>query len=348
MYKLFSVLSIITGALDAVAERIRELEADIQTLSITHLHVNRFCLSDEDFRFYTRFPSEKVFRIFWESIEPSASNLVYWSKAQRLGVEAAAGPSPNRRLQLIDEFFMYCCRVAAGLREKVLADIFSVSITTVSRVIITWANFLYLILGSLPTWMTKEQVRATMPAKFREYCPDVRVILDCTEIRCENPTALTLQSEIFSHYKNYPTFKGLIGVAPCGAITFVSQLFTGSISDNEITKRSGILDLLDPGDACMADKGFTIEKQLENVGARLIIPPFKRAAQLTKEETKRTQAIARLRILVERVIRRVKENHIWDSTIPLTLTGTVNQIWANCCLIANYQGPLDLKGDVLV
>lgn len=237
--------------------------------------------------------------------------------------------------------------MSAGLREKVSADIFNVSTTTVSRVIITCANFLYLVLGSLPIWMTKEQVRATMPAKFKEYFPDFRVILDCTEIRCENPTALTLQSEMFSHHKNYPTFKGLIGVAPCGVITFVSQLFTGSISDRKITKQSGLLELLEPGDCCMADKGFTIERLLENVGARLVIPPFKRAAQFTKEETKRTQSIARLRIVVERVIRRIKEKHIWDSTIPLTLTGTVNQIWANCCLMANYQGPLDVNDDVV-
>lgn len=98
----------------------------------------------------------------------------------------------------------------------------------------------------------------------------------------------------------------------------------------------------------MADKGFTIERLLENVGARLVIPPFKRAAQFTKEETKHTQSIAHLRIVVERVIRRIKENHTWDSTIPLTLTGTVNQIWANCCLMAHYQGPLDVNDEVVV
>ncbi|XP_059902695.1 uncharacterized protein LOC132453776 [Gadus macrocephalus] len=59
------------------------------------------------------------------------------------------------------------------------------------------------------------------------------------------------------------------------AVTFVSSLFTGSISDPELTERSGLLDLLEPGDGCMADKGFTIEKPLADRGATLIIPPFK-------------------------------------------------------------------------
>lgn len=106
--------------LDAAAERIRELEAEVRALSVSRIQINGFRLLDADFRFYTRFPTEKVFRIFWASIEPSASNLVYWSKAQRHGLETVPGPSCNRKLQLIDEFFLYCYRVSAGLREKVL------------------------------------------------------------------------------------------------------------------------------------------------------------------------------------------------------------------------------------
>ncbi|KAI2660312.1 Piezo-type mechanosensitive ion channel component 2 [Labeo rohita] len=43
------------------------------------------------------------------------------------------------------------------------------------------------------------------------------------------------------------------------------------------------------------------------------------AAQFSKEDGERTQAIACLRILVERAIRRVKEFHIWDTTVPLTI-----------------------------
>ncbi|XP_067280272.1 uncharacterized protein [Pseudorasbora parva] len=345
-----------SGKLDAAAERIRELEAKVRELetqlndlSASKLHINRYCATDEDFRFYTRFPSEKVFWTFWESVAPSASKLVYWSKAQRMsGTMDIEKPSPNRRLALVDELFLYCCRVAVGLKEKVIADIFGISTTTVSRVIITWANYLYLVLGSLPIWMSRERVRATMPAKFVEYCSDLRVIVDCTEIRCESPSSLTLQSETFSTYKNHTTFKALIGIAPCGVITFVSKLFTGSISDQEITRQSGILRLLEPGDVCMADKGFIIDQMLSDVGARLIIPPFKKGACFSKENTEKTQSIARLRILVERAIRRIKEYHIWDTTIPLTLSGSVNQLWTTCCLMSNFQGPLDVKDHICV
>ncbi|XP_062866443.1 uncharacterized protein LOC134329186 [Trichomycterus rosablanca] len=339
------------GAVDAASARIKELEHKVMELEneIKQIRLltdqpklNNFCSTDEEFRFFTRFPSEKVFMLFWESVAPSASRIIYWTKAQR---EAYGTPSPHRKLPLIDECFLFLCRIAAGLKEQALASIFKVSLSTVSRIIITWTSYLYLVLGSQPSWMTRQQVQATMSEKFRQYCPEVRVLIDCTEVRCETATSLTLQSESFSNYKNHTTFKALVGVAPCGVITFVSKLYTGSISDQEITRRSNFARLLQPGDGVMADKGFQIERMLAEVGATLIIPPFKKSAQFTKEDAEKTQAIARLRVLVERAIRRVKEYHIWDGVVPLSLTGSVNQLWTICCLMSNYQGPLDIKED---
>ncbi|KAK2820266.1 hypothetical protein Q5P01_023225 [Channa striata] len=281
-------------------------------------------------RFYTKFPSEDVFRIFWESINPSASRLVHWTKAKRMA----------RSMPLIDEFLMYCMRVAVGMKEQLIADMFNVSIAAVSRVTITWANYLFIILSYLPIWISREKVKSSLPLKFRKHCPTVRVILDCTEIAIDTSSSLTLQSETFSNYKNRTTLKGLIGVAPCGLITFISPLYAGSISEKAITRSSGVLSLLEKGDDIMAHEGFLIQDLLDGVGARLIIPPFKHGAQFTKEEAEQTKAIACLRTTVEKVIARVKSFHIWDSPVPLTLIGCVNQLWHNCCVLANYQGPL--------
>ncbi|XP_077946752.1 uncharacterized protein LOC144388777 [Gasterosteus aculeatus] len=324
------------------------LELEIQQLTVKQQQqplIFKFCVTDEDFRYYTKFSSKEVFTVFWESVYPSASGLLYWSKAQQTAQET---PSPQRKLPLIDELFMFLCRVAAGLQEKTLSTIFEVSLSTVSRIILTWTSYLYQVLGSLPLWMTREQVQATMPDKFKLYCPQVRVIIDCTEIRCETASSLLLQSETFSNYKTHTTFKGLIGIAPCGVITFVSKLYTGSISDIEITQQSQILQLLQPEDGVMADKGFQIEKMLSQVGATLIIPPLKKSNQLTTADTLKTQAIARLRILVERAIRRVMEYHIWDGLVPLSMVVSVNQLWAICCLLSNYQGCAVYLDDVVV
>ena len=41
----------------------------------------------------------------------------------------------------------------------------------------------------------------------------------------------------------------------------------------ELTQKSGLLDLLEPGDSVMADKGFTVAKFTERCGVTLNIPP---------------------------------------------------------------------------
>ena len=81
-------------------------------------------------------------------------------------------------------------------------------------------------------------------------------------------------SQSFSTYKSHNTFKALIGIASHGAITFISQLYTGCTSDAEIAKDSGILDLIEEGDGIMADEGFPLEKILKKQKAHLTIHPF--------------------------------------------------------------------------
>jgi hypothetical protein len=99
-----------------------------------------------------------------------------------------------------------------------------------------------------------------------------------------------------SNYKNCNTFKGLVGISPDGVITFVSSLYPGSISDKELTRQCGIMDLLEPGDSIMADRGFDIEDDLILRGVHLNIPPFLRGKkQFSENELVRTRRIASLR-----------------------------------------------------
>ena len=91
----------------------------------------------------------------------------------------------------------------------------------------------------------------------------------------------------------------MIDITSAGAISFISSLYTGSISDQEITRQSGIIELLEPGDGVMVDKGFTIEDFLIPIKCYLNISPFLRAkAQGFFEDVKKTQRIAKLRIHV--------------------------------------------------
>ena len=78
------------------------------------------------------------------------------------------------------------------------------------------------------------------------------------------------------------TYKALEGISPNGVVTFVSNCWTGSISDKKNTQRCGLLELLEEGDAIMADKGFTISDLTTPKGIELIIPPFKKKPTVHK------------------------------------------------------------------
>ena len=148
---------------------------------------------------------------------------------------------------------------------------------------------------------------------------------------------------MFSHYKGRVTYKGLLGIAPSGVVTFISQLYDGSISDKEIVRRSGFLNekLWLPNDSVMADRGFTIEEDLEPLNVSLNIPAFLGGrSQLTKAEVKESQSIASVRIHVERAISHVKKFRIIRNEIPLTFHGSINQIWTVCCMLCNFMTPL--------
>ena len=91
-----------------------------------------------------------------------------------------------------------------------------------------------------------------MPQLFKETYPSTRVIIDCTELFWQRPSSLTIQSSLFSHYKHHVTYKGLVGIAPSGGTTFISELYEELcyISYIEIVQQCGILkkDLWDESD----------------------------------------------------------------------------------------------------
>jgi len=138
---------------------------------------------------------------------------------------------------------------------------------------------------------------------------------------------MSIQSLTYSSYKHHNTFKGLVGISPTGAITFISHLYAGSVSDQALTHDCGILELIEPGDSIMADKGFDIAYDVLLRGAKLNIPPFlKDQKQLSKKNVILTHQIASLRIHVERAIGRIKQYRILSSVVPLTLVNSNDSV----------------------
>ena len=246
-----------------------------------------------------------------------------------------------------DCLFLTLCRLRHNFGLKDLAVRFGLAVQSSSTIFNTWVSHLYLKFGQLCIWPHRDIIIKNMPSEFRKEFPTSLIIIDGTEIKTQVPSTLTLQSQLYSDYKSSTTLKCLIGCDPRGSVMFVSELFTGSISDKSICEQSGFIqtlkDLLSNGyiqvgDAVMADKGFNIEKDLEKIGIKLNIPPFASGGcQMSVEDVKFTQKIARHRIHIERLIGKIKKFKMVSCKIPTNLFQKINQIWTVCCYLTLFQ-----------
>ena len=84
----------------------------------------------------------------------------------------------------------------------------------------------YVCEAKIPNNMpSREILQNNMPLVFQQLYPNCRVIIDYSEIFTETPTSLDARAKTYSNYRcsNYKkqnTVKFLIGVTPCGTISW--------------------------------------------------------------------------------------------------------------------------------
>lgn len=293
--------------------------------------------NDEQLCFYTGIHSNEHFQAVFDEIKDNAEEQ---TSRRKLRYTTNQGGRP-RSLSVINEFFMVLMRLRLGLLIEDLAFRFCLSKSQCSDIVNRWIDYLSVQLAVLVQWPSMEIIKANMPKLFKEKFPDTRIIVDCTEIYTEVPSSLQLKSLMYSDYKSHMTYKALVGISPNGVVTFVSDLWCGSISDKQITKECGLLELLTAGDAIMVDKGFTISDLTTPKAVKLIIPPFKKAnKQFSKKDVLLTKDIAMCRIHVERQMERIKNFRILQGNIPISMAPRVSKVFKICTYLTNLQPPL--------
>ncbi|XP_060084266.1 uncharacterized protein LOC132563540 [Ylistrum balloti] len=238
-------------------------------------------------------------------------------------------------------------RLKGGLLTEDLAKRFNVSTGTVSSIVTSWINLMYLDLKLLCELPFKKIACANQSSAIGSFS-DVRVILDCTELFVQNPSKLDARKQLFSNYKHHITYKFLVGIGPQLGITYVSKMYGGRASDKYITSDSAdlLINLEKEKGSVMTDRGFLVEGILSDMGVKLIMPAFKGAdrPQLSAEETKTSESISRVRIHIERAIQRIKTYHIFDGELKLSMKDIAEQVFTVCAFLVNFQTPIVKSG----
>lgn len=118
---------------------------------------------------------------------------------------------------------IFLTKLKTGMTFRALSVVFSVHRTTISDIFFSLLTTLCKATAGLVPWINRDIVQSSMPNCFREEFPDTRVVIDCTEFRMEIPGAIDERIYSYSHYKHGFTVKVLIGIAPCGLISFKSK-----------------------------------------------------------------------------------------------------------------------------
>lgn len=216
---------------------------------------------------------------------------------------------PNQKTADVENFLLVSLiKLKTNLSYSSIASLFCINHLTASKMFTETLSLLHRYAKDLLIWFPKEVISARMPQSFKKLYPNCRVVIDATEVECERPKTVQKQVQLYSNYKSKHTVKFLVGIAPSGEFTFLSKAYGGRVTDTFLTVQSGLLNLIEPGDEVLADKGFPqIEPDLNNVGAFLVMPPFKRGTrQFSDFENTEGYKCASVRIHVERAIRRLK------------------------------------------
>ena len=248
---------------------------------------------------------------------------------------------PVKSISSEDQLLILLMRLKLDIPYFDIAKRYSVSHSTIQNIVMTYLYALHRIFfeGMMSTPPSQEKNKCSLPESFGDIT-NCRIIIDCTEVKIATPRGdLQAACSAYSNYKHNLTAKFLIGVAPNGAITFVSDAFLGSTSDKVITDQSGIISHLKAGDLILADKGFLIHDLLPN-NIYLNLPAFLSGkTQFTKNEAIFSRKIAGCRIHVERAIERLRNYKILDNT-DSRLRPFLSKIVQVCAVLVNFQSPI--------
>jgi len=311
----------------------------------------------------TGFSSAEAFVAMWNVLnhDGAASRMKTWQGARSVRPDAERKLAEHSRPNAVvtpweDIFFYWWFVVKTGVDHSVAAFMFGIEPSTASRKFISMTCFQDDFWRAQFPKPSLERIQATTPADYLKVyrTKNLVCIIDCKEIFTATPAEMMAQRALWSEYKQHCTVKFVSAITPAGAALWCSDAFPGRISDTDICQVSGFLDLMQKGDACVADRGFDqVAHPLAKKGCSLIHPPKrlpgKRDAAtgkryplpFTAEDVEETSAQANLRIHIERAYAAACKFNYVAGELKLDAVDMISRIFRVVFLCSvNFHKPL--------
>jgi hypothetical protein len=278
-----------------LSRELQELKHEITTTNGRLLTLNAVKEKPDLFQFYTNLPNYDVFDALCDYLSTryncEGSSLRRWKGSKEIGKRSAEGrglmqqTSGNRKLTFREEFFLVLVKLKTGRLNRDLAFSFGISSGLVSELFTSWLFFLETELKLLFEVSDSDSspTQDGVPQCFKSV-PDLRAVIDCTELMLQEASNLHERKCTFSNYKHHDTVKFMVSMSPNLYVNYVSKAWGGRASDKHITTHSfEFLDGLAPGSQVMADRGFTVSDELMSMGIKLILPVVQGTWQITDD-----------------------------------------------------------------
>ncbi|KAM4013637.1 uncharacterized protein ACNLHF_003718 isoform 1-T1 [Anomaloglossus baeobatrachus] len=314
-----------TEMLHAAREEISRLQQRNAALEKNLFFLERFSSDSSLIHFYTGFKDYSTLKVVFSTLTDTEGSSEKWKQCQEEGdiTVSKEASAESEAVAQIDQFFLFLCKVRQGFHDQDLAVRFNISQSRVARIVVTWTHYLYLVLSEIPLWRNRETGCQDVPECFKASYPRARVTLHCGEVRVQASNTEGVRSPMSY---NRAIYRGLLGIAPHGAVIFISPLYSGCASKREIVKSSGILELLEPGDWVVTEKDFLIQDLVESVGASVVIPPIIATAALPRECREATVMLSQPPTEQNAMFILASTNEEGQETLVVTSTGVEDAV----------------------
>ncbi|KAF4532086.1 hypothetical protein B566_EDAN006180 [Ephemera danica] len=281
---------------------------------------------DDDARcvFYTGLPNKEMFgTILEETLKILPGNP-----------ERISSLTPDQRLLIV------LMKLKLNYFLEDLANRFHISTTNVSRIIKIWLPSVAQVLGSRIVWLNRDDIKQSLPDCFK--CPDFEdavCIFHCFEMdtqKCKNSAAVPT----LSGTNMFTKIKILVGIAPHGAVTFVSEGLAGKVSDDDVAVHSGVLEKLQGKDVVLVDYEYLGHEEFTKRGIRLVIPSLRKQNESRAELIYNSEVTHMLRGHIQRVIGRLRKFKVLSEVLSYYDVTQVGHIVKACAGLVNMRIPV--------